>query len=648
MQTEKSLVFVHMIAATAVLLLLAVVLYIIIDHFTRRIEILNKSIGILGSGDLSHRVEIKSKDELGRLAGSFNFMAENLQKVTVSKEYMDNIIETMIDPLVVLDPDARIRKVNRTACDLLECDEKELFGRPFELLFPNVDAIPFKVTELEDVIEIKNHETEYRTRNGRTLSILLSASTMKDKNDAVIHIVSTAKDITERKRAETQLQRAKEEWERTFDAIDDIIILLDEQRRVSRINRAAAKIFSSQQEDLVDKHCYQIFQKRSEPCPECPVTRTFHDHRSHSGEIEHAHIGKRLFVSASLIFDRDGNFAGVVHIGKDVTEERKLRKQLQHAQKMEAVGTLAGGIAHDFNNLLQAVQGYAQLLMLDRKEGEPGHEELQEIVRAAVRGSELTRQLLTFSRKVESKRQPLDLNHQVREVRRLLERTIPKTIEIRLRLAAALETVNADPLQVEQILMNLAVNAKDAMPEGGRLVIETENVTLDEQYCKRHLGARPGDYVLLSISDTGAGIDRQTRERIFEPFFSTKETGKGTGLGLAIVYGIVKGHHGCIQCDSEPGAGTTFRIYLPVLKREEKTVDYREAEGGPVPGGRETILLVDDEESIRALGERVLKKIWLIRCWRLRTESRLCRFTALDHSGLEDILSDGFLIKIML
>jgi CheY-like chemotaxis protein len=275
---------------------------------------------------------------------------------------------------------------------------------------------------------------------------------------------------------------------------------------------------------------------------------------------------------------------------------------------MEAVGTLAGGIAHDFNNLLQAIQGYTELLLIRKKEGESDWRELQEIIRASKRGAELTQQLLTFSRKVESKRIPLDLNQEVGELRELLERTIPKMIDVEFKLADNLKMVNADPVQLKQVLMNLAVNANDAMPEGGKLLIETQSVTLDQEFCRKYAEVKPGDYVLFSISDTGHGMAKETLEHIFDPFYTTKEVGKGTGLGLAIVYGIIKNHEGYITCYSHPEVGTTFRIYLPTLEPESVPLDVLIAPKpeGPAKGGSETILLVDDEEFIRELGVDVL------------------------------------------
>jgi signal transduction histidine kinase/ActR/RegA family two-component response regulator len=301
-------------------------------------------------------------------------------------------------------------------------------------------------------------------------------------------------------------------------------------------------------------------------------------------------------------------FARDITERKEAEKEReKMQAQFRQAQKMEAVGTLAGGIAHDFNNLLQAVQGYAQLLQMRKGEEDSGQRELSQIIRAAERGADLTQQLLTFSRKVESELRPIDLNHEVESVRLLLERTIPKMIQMEFHLAENLKIVEADPGQVEQILMNLAVNAKDAMPEGGRFIVETANVTLDENYCMIHPEARPGEYTQLTVSDTGHGMNKKTLEHIFEPFYTTKETGKGTGLGLATVYGIVKSHKGHITCHSELDEGTTFKIYFPAIESEEKIVRAQEPLAA-AQGGEETILLVDDEEPIRILGSQILEE----------------------------------------
>ena len=287
-------------------------------------------------------------------------------------------------------------------------------------------------------------------------------------------------------------------------------------------------------------------------------------------------------------------------------EKRKLEDQLLHAQKMEALGTLAGGIAHDFNNLLQAISGYTQLLLMKKDSGDADYAKLEVIQGTTQRASELTRQLLIFGRKVESKLKPLDLNHEVQQVSSILERTIPRMITIKTKLAENLKVISGDAGQLEQILMNLGVNARDAMPEGGILSFQTENVTLAKGYYTALLGAVPGDYVQLTVSDTGVGMDKETIKHIFEPFYTTKEAGKGTGLGLAIVYGIVKSHGGFIRCTSEPGGGTTFKIYFPIFHAKGVDAASEARKDAEAPRGHETIMLVDDEKTILDIGRELL------------------------------------------
>jgi len=312
------------------------------------------------------------------------------------------------------------------------------------------------------------------------------------------------------------------------------------------------------------------------------------------------------------IFNSNGQLTEILSIGNDITElkhaaqeKKTLEAQLQGAQKMEAIGTLAGGIAHDFNNILQAIIGYTQIMLMGKDLNDPDHEKLEAIESSAQRASELTKRLLIFGRKVESQLRPVDLNQEVVQVSNMLERTIPKMISIELNLSDNLEVINGDPVQIEQIMMNMGVNARDAMPDGGKLFFETKNAILDERFCRNHLGANPGEYVLLRVSDTGHGMDKELQEHIFEPFFTTKETGKGTGLGLAMVYGIIKSHGGYITCISKPDEGTAFSIYFPIIKSKIDSQVSKEAEA-PLKGGTETILLVDDEESIRQLGEELL------------------------------------------
>jgi len=286
--------------------------------------------------------------------------------------------------------------------------------------------------------------------------------------------------------------------------------------------------------------------------------------------------------------------------------ERTYLSSLQ-AQKMAAIGNLAGGIAHDFNNILQAILGHVGLLSYDFGEQAPQYPRLKRIESAAQRASDLIRQLLTFSRKGESLLRPLSLNSEVKEVMKLLSSAIPKMIAIELQLEPDLGMIDADPVQVNQVLMNLAVNARDAMSYDGKLVIGTKNVTVDEEYCRTHSGLRPGEHVMLWVSDTGHGMEKDVLDHIFEPFYTTKDVGKGTGLGLSTVYGIVKSHQGHIICESEPGSGTTFKVYLPVSGKDGQRLGEEKGEDSLVMRGTETILLVDDEATIREYCGELLK-----------------------------------------
>ena len=296
-----------------------------------------------------------------------------------------------------------------------------------------------------------------------------------------------------------------------------------------------------------------------------------------------------------------------LHAFFDITEYKQLENQLLQVQKMGAVGTLAGGIAHDFNNLLQAILGSVQLVLLKGDVTPQGRKLLHQVEKTVQRGADLIRQLLTFSRKVESRLRPLDLNQEIRRVVTLLGRTIPRPIRIELDLTEDLEQIDGDPLHLEQVIVNLAVNSRDAMPHGGTLTIQTKRVLLDEESCRGRMDLEPGEYTLLRISDTGTGMDRETLEHIFEPFFTTKEVGKGTGLGLAMVYGIIKSHGGHISCWSRPGCGTSFDIHLRLATGDAVPLERGEDQGLEVCKEAGTILLVDDEEPILQLGAEVLE-----------------------------------------
>jgi len=299
--------------------------------------------------------------------------------------------------------------------------------------------------------------------------------------------------------------------------------------------------------------------------------------------------------------------AGIINHKRTEEEMAVLQDQLRQSQKMEAIGQLTGGVAHDFNNLLTVIKGYSQLSLMQLNEGNPLRGKIEEIQKAADRAASLTRQLLAFSRRQVMEMRVLDLNAILGDLDKMLQRIIGEDIELRTVLAEDLGRVRADPGQIEQVIINLAVNAKDAMPNGGKLTIETANVDLDEEYARNHVAVTLGRYVMLAVSDTGVGMVPEIRERIFEPFFTTKEKGMGTGLGLSTVYGIVKQSGGNIWVYSEPGHGTTFKIYLPQVDEppEEMVEKVMKEE---LPRGSETILIVEDNEEVRKLAMSVLEK----------------------------------------
>jgi two-component system, cell cycle sensor histidine kinase and response regulator CckA len=418
---------------------------------------------------------------------------------------------------------------------------------------------------------------------------------------AIIH------DVTDKKRAQEASLQSERKYRALFDESKDGVYSVLRNGEITDVNPSFLEMFGYAREEMIGNDIRILYLDPSERL-------RFQEEIEKKGFVQdyEASFIKRdgtvisCLLTSSLQFGDDGSVAGYRGIVRDLTFRKQLQRQLFQAQKMEAIGTLAGGIAHDFNNLLTVILGFSELLLIGKDERDPAYADLQKIHHSARSGADLIDRILTFSRKTETNPRPLDLNRHIEQVKKMLTRTIPKMIEIQLVLSPGLDRVNADPTQIEQVLMNLAVNAKDAMPDGGRLTIATENAALSDEYCRLHLGVKPGNYVLLSVADTGEGMGTETLQHIFEPFYTTKGTGGGTGLGLAMVYGIVEQHGGHITCSSELGRGTTFCIYLPVITVEQ--YDEIHQTKPVLLRGAETILLVDDEDFIRDLAKRILER----------------------------------------
>jgi len=556
-------------------------------------------------------LELRCEELEQRLASCLQ-TEEDLQ---FSEERFSAFMENLPAAVFIKDVESRYLYVNRFYEDIFGTREEFVGKIPLDV-FPEKTARSMVLDDQEVLFRGYSLREETVPDKSGAERIYQTHKFLMNRKDGSKLIGGFALDITEGRRANEALEKSEATLERVFQVLPVGLGLV--QERVSQWhNNAMTEILGYRSEELRGKNGRVLypdeeeFRRIGEAINEARLNRE-------TAEVETRWVRKDGSIADCLVrytlLDPEKKASAMLVMAEDISfqkraeEERKrLEAQLQQAQKMEAVGTLAGGVAHDFNNLLQAILGYTQILLMDMEGSDAETSNLKQIEKSAQRASELTQQLLTFSRKVESKLRPVDLNQEVSQVRKFLERTIPRMIDIEVHLQEGLWTVNGDAAQIEQIMINLGVNARDAMPEGGTLVFETENRVLDAEYCYTHLGTRPGRYVLLSISDTGMGMDGTTVEHIFEPFFTTKDVGKGTGLGLAMVYGIVKNHDGYIMCYSESGKGTTFKIYFPAQETGNVTAE-EDPEAEDLKGGSETILLVDDEESLRDLGKDLLER----------------------------------------
>ena len=557
---------------------------------------------------------------------SHSSSAGNMAEVLFSSD----LLETLPDAVIAVDRGGTIIQVNSQAQELFGYTRSELIGQKVEVLVPESYrrqhhqhregfAQTPKTRRMGAELDLYG-----RRRNGSQFPVEISLSPVSTENGTFV--LSAIRDISDRKRIAEELRRANEELHRRtteqlgeyrsrlaliIDSSEDAIISKDLDGTITSWNKGAEHIYGYTPEEVLGKHISLLVPSdRPDEIPEILRKVARGENVEHHESVRVTKDGRQLSVSISVspLRDAKGEVMGASVIARDITAQKRAEDQLHQSQKMEAIGRLAGGVAHDFNNILGIINACNEFLRDSVDAATEPSLYVDNIKKAIERGSALTRQLLTFSRSSAIQPCLLDLNERLKDVSKLLRPLMGDDVEILIVSKSPAAVVEADPGQLDQIVLNLAVNARDAMPRGGKFILETTAARFDEDFAEQHQNMLAGKYVLLAVSDTGSGMDETTMTRIFEPFFTTKETGKGTGLGLATVYGIVKQSRGHILVYSELGHGTTFKIYLPSAEHKIGLGSKPEVETVAPKRQGATILLVEDDEIMRSLTRKVLEE----------------------------------------
>ncbi|MBA4187646.1 MAG: hybrid sensor histidine kinase/response regulator [Planctomycetaceae bacterium] len=527
------------------------------------------------------------------------------------RKLLRTLLDALPDIVFTKDMNCRYALVNpRTLAEVGIESEDQMVGKTDYDFFPKEFADRFRADDLQVLAGKPLVDREERSvdAGGNQMCYWTIKVPLRDESGAIVGLMGISRDITSRKRSEAERNRLLAQLRLQIERMPLGYLLSDANFRYTRWNPAAERMFGYKEAEVLGKHPFEVIVPEAS---QTSVAEIFD--RIRAGHMDAHGVSKNRTKSDGTItcewyntplFDEDGAFVGLLSLAQDITDRKRLEEQLQQSQKMEAFGQLAGGVAHDFNNLLTVINGYSELVLRSLPASDPNRGLIAEIFKAGERSASLTRQLLAFSRQQVMAPRVLDLNSVVTDAEKMLRRLIGEDVKLVTNLTMPLPAVRADPGQLEQVLLNLVVNARDSMPTGGALTIETGTVVLGDEFAQTHPGIHPGPHVLLAVSDTGCGMPPEIKSRIFEPFFTTKGPGKGTGLGLATVLGIVQQSGGTLEVSSEVGMGSIFKVYLPWV--DETPVGSAASVALQAPRGTETVLLVEDEAALRALSRQIL------------------------------------------
>ena len=551
---------------------------------------------------------LDEKGDVFQIVHTISNITERMQvekSLRESKERFRQIYEHQTVGVAKISLESKIERANNAYCSMIGYQEEELIGKHLsEITHPEILE-----ENLQKQSELNNGERDhYRLeklfihKNGEIIHGILNASLVRNSEGKPLYALGCVMDITERKKMEQALYESEEKYRSMMESMKNESYICSPKLRIEYMNPAMIKRVGR---DATGENCYKAIYDRDRKCAWCTFDQ-IEKKKYVEYEIAAPRDNRYYSVSNSPLSHIDGTVSKLT-IFHDITEMKNMEENLRQAQKMESIGTLTGGIAHDFNNILGIILGNTELAIEDVPEWSPAHSNLEEIKTASLRAKNIVRQLLSFSRKVEQKMHPIEIARVIKDALKFLRSTIPTTIDVKQDIKVTDETIFADPTQINQIMMNICINASHAMEEtGGTFKVSVEKVILDDNSAKEYPKLSSGEHIKIRISDTGPGINPDIIDRIFDPYFTTKEVGKGSGMGLSVVHGIVKNHNGAITVDSNPGKGTTFNILFP--KANEKSKGGKKSTKAPLCGN-ETILFVDDEISIVKMIKKMLERL---------------------------------------